>query len=496
MAKDNKKTQKNMKASKKGKVIAILVCTVLALSAIAYIVYFTGLLPKVVPGVKITKTVNEQTSVIENISVLEVNYHTRQVMASYNINYEMWDVVYDATTGKTYGDLILDVAAEEIKDCVVVNEAAKANGYDDHGGAARYAELMLGNATSYAQYSRMTNDQYLSSIYGVGMTSRLFKQFTERMALTSEYESYVQQFVNVPTEADIQAEFDSDPANYQKADFSYKFFQVDEENDYTIEDAQADADKVISAVEKADEPTKEVFAGAIIDIIGADAPEIQYFSGEVPYFYEGYVKSLNYIAPSVSEFIFDANTENGSATTITTDEGVYVVMLVDKHVDETTTVAYRTCTLYLAANGGDIQPATELANSIVATPVDALGFDKVIKENSIYANEILTGGYYSGITADSFEGTDEQPATDEQKQLGQWLFDSSRKPGDMIVIAPADQSMVRVVFFDGSMPKWQQSCYTKIAADRTLQWRNDLFTEGQSYEISAELIDKLTYGNR
>ncbi|MCQ2531565.1 MAG: hypothetical protein MJ093_02535 [Saccharofermentans sp.] len=496
MASNNKKKQKNMKASKKGVIITTLVVTVLALAAIAYIIYFTGLLPRVVPGMEVVKTAEDgSTSTIEKISVLEVNYHTRQVMSSYNISYEMWDEVADTVTGKTYGDYVLEIAADEIKNCVVINNAAEAAGYDDHGGARRYAEAMLENATMYAQFSNVTNDQYLAGIYGTGMTTRLFISCTERMALTSEYESFVQQFVNAPSNEQIQATFDENPGAFQKADFSYRLFQIGENDGQyaTVEDAQAAADKVIATLDSSDELTAEVFADAVIDVVGEDSPELQGLQeGTTPYYYQNYANSMGYISVDVNDYVFAAENEAGAYTTIATENGVYVILVIDKYVDETSTYAYRVCSMYLVNNGGDFQAAVDAGNAFVANPTDALGFDQFVKENTVYPNEILTGGYYEGITEENFATSE----ADIDIAMFNWISDPARKEGDMTVLTSADQSTVRVVYFERCTPRWMQTCRTQARAALSQQWRSELFTENITYVISAEMIQKLTYGNR
>lgn len=495
MASDNKKKKKNMKASKKGVIITTLVITVLALSAIAYIVYFTGVIPKTATGMEVVKTAPEGTTTrVEKISVLEMNYHKRQVMQSLGVSDEMWDQVLDTATGKTYGDYVLDYAADEIKNCVLVNNAAEAAGYDDHGGAKRYAESMLDSATMYAQYAKITNDQYLTSVYGTGMTSRLFIKYTERMALTSEYEAYVQQFVNAPSNDDIMATFNENPGSFQQADFSYKFFPINEDEGYDKDAAQKDADKVIATLDAADELTAEVFADAVIDVVGEDAPELKgQAEGDIAYYYQNYSKSMGYISEIVNDFVFDKENEPGKYTTVASENGVYVIYVIDKHTDDTATVTYRTCTLYLAANGGDYQAALDKANAFVANPTDALGFDAYIKQNTVYPNEILTGGYYEGITEDSFQGDEDHPAADIDTAIGAWLFDSARKEGDMKVFTSADQSTVRIVFFEANTPKWMQICRSQARALLTQQWRAEIIPEDVSYVVYPDTISRFTY---
>lgn len=495
MSKNNKKSQKNMKASKKSKIIAGLVIAVMAIAAIAYIVHFTGLLPKIIAGVKVTKTVDGQTTVIENIPVLEVNYHTRQVMSSYNISDEMLDQVADTANGQTYRDLVYGAAADEITNAVCVNNAADAASFDDHGAPARYAESMLDGAVSMAQVYGITNDQYLTNIYGTGMTTRLFRDYTVRQARATEYENYVQQFVFAPSEDEIQAAFDENPAAFQQVDFSYKFFQVNEDEGYDIEAAQADADAVIALLEAADEVNAEAFTESVLTVVGENgsiAPELENLpEGQDPYEVKGYTRAMGYMNTDIIDFLFDQEAENGTYTTIATDNGVFVILLSDRYVDETPTVSYRTCTLYLSSRDGDMQAAINLANSYVAT--DAAAFDAFVKENSVNPNEMLTGGYYEGIKQDVFVSTEQKPVSAMDEELGAWLFAEGRTAGQTLVQVAPDNTSVRIVYFEASTPTWRNTCRLQARSLYSQQWRESLYSEGQSYEIAADVIDRLTY---
>ena len=113
MAKNDKRADSGIKASKRNKAIVIAIVALFAVIIIGWFIYISGLLNKVLTGVKIVRTVDGVTQTLDNISVAETNYHYYQVLSSYYnygiINGEMdLDAVYDQTTGQTYRQMLLD----------------------------------------------------------------------------------------------------------------------------------------------------------------------------------------------------------------------------------------------------------------------------------------------------------------------------------------------------------------------------------------------------
>ena len=155
MAKDKKRADSGIKTAKRNKAIVIALVAFFAVIVVGYFVYISGLLPKVMTGVKITKTVDGVTQTIDNISVAETNYHYYQVLSSY-MNYGIIssstdvDAVYDTTNNKTYRQLVLDQAANELMNSTIVNQEAERLGYLPHSGASRYADLSLESAEQTA----------------------------------------------------------------------------------------------------------------------------------------------------------------------------------------------------------------------------------------------------------------------------------------------------------------------------------------------------------
>ena len=137
MAKSAKsdKVNQSIKASKRSKALMSIVVVVLILCILGFFIYISGVLPRFATGTKILRTdANGTQQTIANISVVETNYHFYNILNQYyqygylNSTIDLQDVA-DPTTGKTYYQMILDQAAAEIMNIVILNEQAEAAGF-------------------------------------------------------------------------------------------------------------------------------------------------------------------------------------------------------------------------------------------------------------------------------------------------------------------------------------------------------------------------------
>ena len=507
MAKNDKRADQGIRAARKNKAIVITVITVMALIAIGFFVYISGFLPKVITGVKITKTVDGVTQTIDNISVAETNYHYYQVLSSY-YNYGIisgdmdMEAVYDESTGKTYRQFILDQAANELMNSTIVNQEAEANGYIIHSGAGRYADLSIESAEqTSAMYGYPSLEQYLQALYGKGMSRRVLRNCLERQALTQEYENYVRQFLFTVSEEELNAAYDANPLAYQRVDFDYYFFsgELNEDGTYDLGESVQNAETVADNATDADS-----FAAAVVDIIGEETAELAGFTEDNnPTHVEGYTNvSADTITEGMSDFLFADERVEGDTTVIETEQGAYVVMFEERRVNDQDTVTYRTLTLYNdAASEADSTPEsiaaamTELqarAQSLVATPMDSIAFADLVKNNSDSVSEIIMGGYNEGTTASRFEASDTNVLSDRDTTLGAWLFDSARVHGDTLILPSEDNSYVTIYYFENVVPEWMYTARTQIVTGMVNSWSSDILSDSPSYAIAYDLFKYLS----
>ena len=506
MAKNNKRADSAIRASKRNKAIVISVVVLFAVVVLGWFIYITGFLPKVMTGVKVTKNVDGVTTTLDNISVAETNYHYFQVLSSY-YNYGIindsidLDAVYDTATGTTYRMLILDQAASELMNSTLVNEEAEARGYLPHSGATRYADLTIASTEQTAAlYGFQNVNQYLEALYGRGMSTRILRQCLERQCLTQEYENYVRQFIFTVSEEELNAAFDANPLVYQRVDFDYYFFAgtMNEDGTYDLTEALENADTVADTATDAD-----TFAAAVVDIIGEETAELAGFSEEYnPTHVTGYSNaSVDSITEGMSDFLFADEREEGDTTVFETELGVYVVLFENRYINEEATATYRTLTMYNeAAQEADATPESIAAGmaslqaeaqALVAAPMDSLAFADLVKANSDAVSEIITAGYNDGNSASRFE--ESEYLTDRDRTLGQWLFDPARVQGDTLILPSDDNSYLTVYYFENVVPEWMYTARTQLVTGYVNTWSNDILSGSPNYLIAYDLIRRLSY---
>jgi len=505
MAKDKKLANQGIKATRRGKIIAGSIITVLVLIVIGWFISITGLLPKVLTGVKITKTVDGVTQTVDNISVAEVNYHYYQVLNSYysygiiTDNMDM-DSVLDSTTGQTYREFMLDQAAEELMNSTIVNSSADENGYRAHSGATRYADINLESSESTAtMYGFSSTEQYLQALYGNGMSTRILRNCIERQAYTQEYENYMRQFVLAPDEAELLAAYDANPTAYQRVNMNYYFFQAeqDEDGNYDVDAAVAQAESVARATDSYD------FMDRVVGEIGNETAELAGFSEENnPTFQTGLSNAeCDNICEGFGEYLFDDAREEGDTEVFETETGAYVVRFDTRYTYDDPTVAYRTLTLNntaysstataeeIAAGLADVRARAE---SIATQGMDSLAFADAVKTYSDSATEIITGGFADDVIASRFEASETNVLSNRDTYLGEWLFDTARNHGDIVVLNADDSSYVTIYYFEYSMPAWMQTARTQIVTSMVNSWSNDILSCSPSYAIAYDLIRRVS----
>ncbi|MCQ2515315.1 MAG: peptidyl-prolyl cis-trans isomerase [Saccharofermentans sp.] len=502
---DNRLANQGIKATRRGKIIAGTVIIVLVLIVIGWFINISGLLPKVLTGVKITKNVDGITQTIDNISIAETNYHYYQVLNSY-YGYGIipgdadMDSVFNPTTGQTYREFLLDQAATELMNSAIVNEAADNDGYQAHSGASRYADINIESAESTASlYGFPSIEQYLQALYGNGMSSRILRNCIERQAYTQEYENYMRQFVLAPSEEELVAAYDANPTVYQRVDMNYYFFQaqVDEEGNMDIDAAVSQANEVAKANDSFD------FMERVMSQIGEETAELAGFSEDNnPTFQVGLSDAeAENICEGFAEFLFDDAREEGDTEVFETASGAFVVRFDSRYTYDAPTVAYRTLTLYNDANVSGATPeqiaaglndVQTRANSLVTAGMDSLAFADLVKANSDTATEIITGGFTDGVMAARFEQTETNILTNRDLILGEWLFDTARTHGDYVVLASDDSAYVTIYYFEYSIPAWMQTARSQITTGMVNSWSNDILSCNPNYAIAYDLIRRVS----
>ncbi len=516
MAKSAKsdKVNQSIKASKRSKALMSIVVVVLILCILGFFIYISGVLPRFATGTKILRTdANGTQQTIANISVVETNYHFYNILNQYyqygylNSTIDLQDVA-DPTTGKTYYQMILDQAAAEIMNIVILNEQAEAAGFTQYSGASRMAQLQLDGLRDTAELRGYGSvDRYLQAMYGAGMTSRAYLECVERELLAKEFQQYVSQFMMNVTDEEVMNSYEQDPSQFEQADFSFHFFSGEDNGDGTYDNTAAveDAQEVIDNAHD-----QESFKEALIDVMDDEEVEQAGFTDDYdPSYAEAYtMMSAAYMGENVSNFIFKEAKE-GEGTVIETETGAFAIFVHKRYVDETVTATYRSFTISNPTNTDyDATPEEvtasfnsliERANSLRASATDSLSFMKLVKENSESNYEVVYGGYNSGVTSDAYEiePAEGEELTAQQQTLidfGNWLFAEERVPGDTYVSPSPDQRSVTVYYFEGFSPKWVSTARDQRNQELAQAWVDMQLAEGNpTYAIAYEFVRRLSY---
>ena len=507
------KTSKSGKSSRKavtGGLVAVIIVIVLII--VAFFVYISGILPKTVTGVGITETLADgSTRTVKNFSVLETNFHFKEVLNNY-VNYGMvsedtLDNIYDEESGETYRDWILRETASEMRTLAMVERAAKESEFMQYSKAREYSAYDLDSIDMYASvYGASSGQQYISSIYGTGMTKRSYLDFTAREVLAQEFAAYLKQLdpAIVPTDEQVKAKFDENPAIYNVLDCSSYFIQAKTDEAGSViglTDAIASANKIAAAAKDT-----ASFRKAVMDYlkeVGDEAALATFDDDQDPTFRSGFTYTqATYLEADLKDYLFAADSKVGEAKVITVDDGVYVAFIADRRLNEIKTVTYRTLTLAVdveadATEEQIAQAAQNLANEAATycpAGLDPLSFYNVVKNHTTDRTEMLDGGYKSGATVDQFVSTDDNPLDSAQMSAGQWLFDGSRKNGDIKIVISDDQKTVYVYYFEAARPTWENTVRNDMITENFNEWNSNLeTTTNPQYVVNAGLIQALSY---
>ena len=257
MANSTKKSKTGKKS--KAKLGLGIIVAVMILFVAGYFVYFSGIVPQLLPGMTITETKDGQNVKIAELSVLETNYYYMSIYSMYAqygmISQDSIDTVFNSTTGQTYREYLLTQGAQEAMNNIILEREADAKGFRQLSQADKAAKEELESLRGMAKlYGYPTLDRYIAAQYGTGMTSRLYRKCMARGLYGEEYIQYISQFDPsiVPTDESINEKYKADPSAYEHADFNYYLVKAETKDGKTDiaaakKDAQWIADKSTDA---------------------------------------------------------------------------------------------------------------------------------------------------------------------------------------------------------------------------------------------------------
>ena len=493
-----------------------IVIAVILLCIGGYFVYVSGILPKLVTGVKIVETAADGTqTTVQKVSVLETNYRFNEALNMYSmygmVDKDNLDKVMDSESKQTYREFLYKTVADELMNSALIMRHAKAKNFEQMSGCDRYVELQTESIrATAAAYNYKSINQYLQALFGTGFYLSDYKSFLKSECITTEYQNYLKQFEFYPTEQEVQDEYNKNPNEYQVADFNYYLFSadMDESGNITgLEDTVKNAQAVADAVNGG-----KTFKDAVKTVLEQDKTKneqalVSFSDDSVdPTFVENYSHSTaEYrFKEEVANVLYGADAVKGKAVVVKLDNGTYVVCLADRRQDSTLEVTYRTLTLSNDAaadateaeiNAG-VDKLRQQADSIISCVTnDSRTFVDAINKNTSNTSEIINGGIVTGETAANYEPSKSEDGSETpvDTALGAWLFDASRQKGDTYVSVSSDNKTLTIYYFESTNEAWYCDIVDKFINDRTEAWQTALKENNPSYEINSGWLKNLMY---
>lgn len=495
---NSKKVSKGIPYKTKSKIVMGVVIALLVLIVGGYFTYYSGIVARIIPAVKIEQTVDGKTTTIGKIYTPELNYYRNNYISMYSMYGITADEEYlntvDQASGKTNGQLLYDQAAEQIVTMRLVDDLAeKDSGFIS--GASRFAEYQLYSTELTAKnYNYPTVGQYLSAVYGSGMSPRMFVEIVKNQEMFSEYQEYLKQFTFIPSEEEIQAVYNENPDAYLHCDFRWFYFNSASYDDPAAaalavkEAAVSENDFQLAVLNQMDEETIDK-TGFTVDskdtlMQGLSKDSLQ----------------SNAYPEDMQKYLMDpANV--GKAEVFDTMYGSYVVFPLSIYEGTEATYSYRRIVLNNknVENNDDytqeellsgIADTQKRADELMGTITDETSFIKAVKEHTEAYDDITTAGYTSGVMAFDF---DSENLSEDDKNLSAWLLDPARKHGDMIAIKSFSNRKVTIYYFDEVCESWKDQVTNELVTKKANEWTATLPTETTVPQISYKVAETLSY---
>lgn len=486
IAKGSGKKYEKKAEGKAGKVIGIIagiLAAILVLGAFAW--YY-------VPGIV---TANKKAVTSENYKVTApmMTYYFNSSYQSYVSSYKDYlsyvglDVtksLKDQNTqdGQTWYDYFMDGTVSSVKQLLVLNEAAKADkDFDKEDEVKSFVDESVESLKSQAQSYNVTFDYYLRSVYGNGVTEKVFRNCMELSERASLYSSELASRYEYK-EADWDKYYEENVDNFRKVDYLTYTFSV--QATAVADDATEDEKEAAAAADKAEAARLKVVA----DGLAAAKTEEEFYD-----FVENYLRTDKY--KDMDDAALEAdNVDIDALVTGCLKEGTsYSESELGKWLFEDARKGFETkieesedgnsvtVSMILPAEDSDIGSAclyrdtyTLKSYRYIPALIEEMSTDDAAKtyiedvkkqfdddatEDNFAAlaaeDKYGDGNYEGGLVEDADKGV----LCDE---VDEWLNDSARKAGDCDIIHSDAKGYYLVYFVGDGMQKWQASANSSL----------------------------------
>lgn len=472
--------EEEAKTERKNMILYGVIAAVVAVCAVAMLVFNSGLLQRSVAAVTINgnKFTAADMQYYYNMEyAAEVN--NSQTYAMYGMQYDFDYTVdpakqiYDETTGKTWDDYFVDKAKESATYVVALHDAAVKAGHTLTENGQNTMDGILDSLDTAWIGTYNSRDAFLRANYGTYMTYDRFVELLKMEVLASDYLSVVAEGM-VYDEADYEAYYAEhadtlDTYTMTRFVLQARAPEAAEGQELTEEEKAAGLEQA-KAEKKAlaDEIMAKLNAGEDAAALGEKYAE-QLLSYAVSTEYSG----DSIAAASYAEWAMEDGRKVGDTTmdeySSTNIHNYYVVRFDGRKLDTTKTADIRHM-LIAAAASGEV-PTEEQYAEAKAKAEEILagwdgteeGFAALAQTNSADTGSAANGGL---MTAVSKNAGYIQEFTD-------WALDPARKAGDTGIIQNTGSSIKgwHIMYYVGdNAPVWELTADSALRQEEYLAW--------------------------
>lgn len=214
----------------------------------------------------------------------------------------------DYTDDMTWDDFFAQQAAESLQRVYAATDAAKDAGFEYDTAAD--VENAVSSLQSAAQDGGMSEDDYLSSIYGKYIDMEKFRTYVSDSALADAYEQHLIETEEISAD-EVNAYYEENKDSYDSVD--YKLLRVA---------SSEEADNVLSQI------TDEASFDTLFDEYDIQEDAESTYTN---------VTKATLGHTSAGDWLFDQSRQEGDTTVIevTADENYYVIYFLNRYLDET-----------------------------------------------------------------------------------------------------------------------------------------------------------------
>ena len=466
------RAQKEEKAKKKTKIIAISVTAVFAILLIVSLLVNSSYIRRLLPAVTIDG-VDFTTAEFEyffNMAYIDYANFMNQFEGMGETLPErgrpLSTQVYDQVSGETWGDLITEVALGRMANLTSLYNTAKASGFtlsDEQLTAMQEDIDMVGMEAD--MYGFPSADSLLQQMYGSSINMSIYRSILEFTSIATFYSLHVRDSFEYTTQEldDYYAENadDLDVINYRTF-MVYPYFpefeEYDDDVDYetaaelALAEAYKTATEIVTSIESEDD-----------FIIAATEFEMDYFFDPDATLRMSQGASIE---GEIRPWLLDPAREGGDVTAIQSEEGATMLLFISRDNNDYRTVGMRQLLILRESIDPEDFPdgeydqdyleALEQADTVArerADIVNALFIANGKTEAALidlmaeHSDDTTEGGLYTDITKYPYQGSDFY-SMKVVSELEDWLFDESRAVGDTELIYTSDFGY-HLVYFTG-----------------------------------------------